>query len=88
MQIADQRWRTAIQESAFAPPDDGFADRLRDISAAARAEAAVLHEAATTPELRWNPIPTQPHQNDSATNCDPAETAPARAKCGTASTRL
>jgi hypothetical protein len=57
MQIADQRWRVAIEESAFAPPDDGFADRLREISAAARAEAAVLREAATAPELRWNPIP-------------------------------
>ena len=57
MQIADQRWRVAIEESAFAPPDDGFADRLREISAAARAEAAVLHEAAGAPELRWNPIP-------------------------------
>ena len=24
MQIADQRWRVAIEESAFAPPDDRF----------------------------------------------------------------
>jgi hypothetical protein len=57
MQIADQRWRVAIEESAFAPPDDGFADRLREISAAARVEAAVLEEAAAAPELRWNLIP-------------------------------
>ena len=57
MQIADQRWRVAIEESAFAPPDDGFADRLRSIAMAAKAEAAVLREAATTPQLRWNPIP-------------------------------
>ena len=56
MQIADQRWRAAIDDSAFAPPDDGFAERLRAISAAAAAEAAVLQEAATAPQLRWNPI--------------------------------
>jgi hypothetical protein len=57
MQIADQRWRAAIEESAFAPPDPGFADRLRSISAAARAEADVLYEAARAPQLRWDPIP-------------------------------
>jgi hypothetical protein len=57
MQIADQRWQAAIEESAFAPPDDGFAERLRSISAAAAAEAAVLQDAATTPQLRWNPMP-------------------------------
>lgn len=57
MQIADQRWRAAIAESAFAPPDDGFADRLRSISAAAHAEAEVLYEAAGAAQLRWNPIP-------------------------------
>jgi hypothetical protein len=57
MQIADQRWRAAIEESAFAPPDDGFAERLRGVSAAAEAEAAVLQEAASAPQLRWNPIP-------------------------------
>ncbi len=57
MQIADQRWRAAIEESAFAPPDDGFAERLRSISAAAAAEAASLAEAATAPQLRWSPSP-------------------------------
>jgi hypothetical protein len=57
MEIADQRWRAAIEASAFAPPDDGFANRLREISAAAYGEATVLHEAATAPQLRWNPIP-------------------------------
>lgn len=56
MQIADQRWRAAIEDSAFAAPDDGFADRLRSISAAAAGEAVVLHGAATAPQLRWNPI--------------------------------
>ncbi|MGO9957330.1 MAG: hypothetical protein ACLP50_15400 [Solirubrobacteraceae bacterium] len=27
MQIADQRWRAAIEDSAFAPPDEEFAGR-------------------------------------------------------------
>src|ERR1700733_12327748 len=57
MQIADQRWRAAIDDSAFAPPDDGFADRLRAISAAAEGEAQILFDAAATPELRWNSAP-------------------------------
>lgn len=63
MEIADQRWRAAIGDSAFAPPDDGFADRLRAIAAAAEGEAAVLHEAAPAPELRWNPVPRTPVAN-------------------------
>jgi hypothetical protein len=57
MQIADQRWHAAIEESAFAPPDIDFAGRLRSISAAAESEAVVLHEASFAPQLRWNPTP-------------------------------
>ena len=57
MQIADLRWRAAIEQSEFAPPDDGFADRLRDISVAALAEATALEMAAGSPRLRWNPVP-------------------------------
>jgi hypothetical protein len=57
MQIADQRWKAAIEESAFAPPDSGFADRLRSIAAAAQAEAAILLEAATESRLAWQPSP-------------------------------
>jgi hypothetical protein len=57
MEIADQRWRAAIAESAFAPPDPGLPDRLRSISGAATAEAGVAREAAATPRLRWTPLP-------------------------------
>jgi hypothetical protein len=53
LEIVDQRWRAAINESAYAPPDPGFADRIRSIAAAAEATAIVLHEAARTPRLRW-----------------------------------
>jgi hypothetical protein len=55
MQIADQRWQAAIDDSAFAPPDPGFADRVRAIAMAAEGEAVVLHEAARNPRLRWQP---------------------------------
>ena len=57
MEIADQRWRAAVGDSSFAPPDDGFADRLRAIATAAEGEAVVLHEAAASPQLQWNPTP-------------------------------
>jgi hypothetical protein len=39
MQIADQRWQAAVDDSAFAPPDPGFADRVRAIAIAAEGEA-------------------------------------------------
>jgi hypothetical protein len=55
MQIADQRWQAAVDDSAFAPPDPGFADRVRAIAIAAEGEAVVLHEAARNPRLRWQP---------------------------------
>ena len=59
LEIADQRWDAALADSAFAPPDARFADRLRAIAGACEAEAVVLHEAATNPSLRWDPV-TEP----------------------------
>lgn len=55
LESADQRWMAAIDDSVFAPPDAGFADRVRAIAAAAESEAIVMHEAARTPRLRWTP---------------------------------
>jgi hypothetical protein len=57
MEVADAHWRAAIGDSVYAPPDEGFADRLRAIAHAAIAEAAVMLEAAGVPELRWDPTP-------------------------------
>ena len=57
MEVADAHWRAAIGDSVYAPPDEGFADRLRAIARAAVAEAAVMLEAAEVPELRWDPTP-------------------------------
>lgn len=55
MESADQRWMAAIDDSVFAPPDAGFANRVRAIAAAAESEATVMHEAARIPRLRWTP---------------------------------
>jgi hypothetical protein len=59
LEIADQRWDAALADSAFAPPDSRFADRLRAIAGACEAEAVVLQEAASNASLRWNPV-TEP----------------------------
>jgi hypothetical protein len=59
MEIADQRWRAAIGDSVFAPPDAHFSNRLRAIAMAAEGEAVVLYEAAHSPALEWNPVTSE-----------------------------
>jgi hypothetical protein len=57
MKRADALWRAGIDASAFAPPDPGFASRVRAIAEGAAVEAAALRRAAGVPALRWNPAP-------------------------------
>src|SRR5690348_10969238 len=57
MKRADALWRAGIDASAFAPPDPGFASRVRAIAEGAAVEAAALRRAAGLPALRWNPAP-------------------------------
>jgi hypothetical protein len=45
VQVADQRWGSALEASAEAPPDLGFAQRVRAIANAAEQEAAALRYA-------------------------------------------
>lgn len=45
VQLADQRWGDALEASVEAPPDDGFAQRVRAIANAAEQEAAALRHA-------------------------------------------
>jgi len=45
VQIADERWGEALEASAEAPPDEGFARRIRAIANAAEQEAAALRHA-------------------------------------------
>jgi hypothetical protein len=45
VQLADQRWGDALEASVEAPPDHGFALRVRAIANAAEQEAAALRHA-------------------------------------------
>src|SRR5258708_34134042 len=45
VQLADQRWGDALEASVEAPPDYGFAKRVRAIANAAEQEAAALRHA-------------------------------------------
>jgi hypothetical protein len=45
VQLADQRWSEALESSDDAPPDLGFAQRVRAIANAAEQEAAALRHA-------------------------------------------
>ena len=45
VQLADARWGEALDASAEAPPDRGFAQRVRAIANAAEQEAAALRYA-------------------------------------------
>ena len=45
VQLADQRWGDALEASLEAPPDAGFAPRIRAIANAAEQEAAALRHA-------------------------------------------
>lgn len=45
VQLADERWAEALDASVDAPPDAGFANRLRAIANAAEQEAAALRHA-------------------------------------------
>src|SRR5579872_5608625 len=60
---AEEQWGAAMRAHRLAPPDPGFAGRLRVLSEAAAAEAAVCREAADL-GLAWRPIP-------GAENADP-----------------
>jgi len=45
VQLADRHWTEALEHSTEAPPDAGFAQRLRAIANAAEQEAAALRHA-------------------------------------------
>jgi len=62
-EAAENQWGAAMRAHRLAPPDPGFAGRLRALGEAAAAEAAVCRDAATL-GLAWRPIP-------GAENADP-----------------
>ena len=53
---AEDQWGAAMRAHRLAPPDLGFARRLRTLGEAAAAEASVCREAAQL-GLAWRPIP-------------------------------
>lgn len=53
---AEDQWGAAMRAHRVAPPDLGFASRLRALGEAAAAEAAVCRDAAEL-GLAWRPIP-------------------------------
>jgi hypothetical protein len=53
---ASTLWAKAMGQHKLAPPDAGFAARLRDLATAAAAEQATLQEGASV-GLGWRPIP-------------------------------
>jgi len=53
---AEDQWGAAMRAHRVAPPDLGFASRLRALGEAAAAEAAVGRDAAQL-GLAWRPIP-------------------------------
>jgi hypothetical protein len=50
-------WDAALDASENAPPDPGFAGRLRAIAKASRQEARALERAELIPQLGWTPVP-------------------------------
>jgi hypothetical protein len=53
---ASDGWAAAMRQHKLAPPDPGFAQRLRDLSEAASAEQ-VAWEHAHAAGLLWRPVP-------------------------------
>jgi hypothetical protein len=56
VRIADQRWADAIHASDSAPPDAGFAARVRALADAAEQQAAALKRADAA-GVGWTPNP-------------------------------
>lgn len=78
LRLADGRWESALRASALAPPDPGFAERIRAIASAAEQEAAAFRTADGA-GLAWPPLPAAREMNLSyelrrgATRPGPAE---------------
>lgn len=62
MQEAEAVFGQAVEASDNAPPDPGFADRIRAIAQASLQRAGALEKASMIPGFRWTPIqdPTAP----------------------------
>ncbi len=57
VRMADRGWESALTASELAPPDPGFAVRVRAIADAAEREGSALLNAAVNVGLRWSSRP-------------------------------
>jgi hypothetical protein len=62
LRLADGRWESALRASSLAPPDPGFAGRIRAIASAAEQEAAAFRTADAA-GLAWPPLPAAREMN-------------------------
>jgi excisionase family DNA binding protein len=56
MQEAEAVFETAVEASDNAPPDPGFARRVRAVAQASLQQAEALNEASLIPGFRWTPV--------------------------------
>jgi hypothetical protein len=56
LELAERRWEAALQRHWMAPPDPGFADRLRELADATEQQAAAF-QIADRAGLTWRPLP-------------------------------
>ena len=57
LQLADEAWESAQAASENAPPDPGFAHRVRALAEACERQATSLSEAARIEGFAWTPLP-------------------------------
>lgn len=58
MRVADEHWTASLDASIYAPPDPGFASRVRRIGEAAALESSAIRRAAAINRVVWNPMPS------------------------------
>ena len=68
LRSAEQRWSAALVQHRLAPPDAGYARRLRDLADACE-QQQVAYQYAATQGLGWDPPPAAavlnvPHELD------------------------
>ena len=57
LRLADELWQRSQEASENAPPDPGFARRVRALAAACEQQGAALARAGWTEGFAWTPLP-------------------------------
>jgi len=66
LRVAEHSWNTALAQHRLAPPDAGYARRLRDLADACE-QQQIAYGSAAAAGLGWTPLPpakrrTPPHE--------------------------